>query len=514
MTNYNQGNYDLYQNKKGNLLFPVAFFWGVVAVSILGFVWYDATLYETRSRYFLLPWCFLTGIAVSAPSLYLLYKKRFNPFNPLVYAAWIYFFPAFFVGGLILASGLSEPYYLTFVRDERSDLPLTLIYVILGYLGLAAGYFLPLGKSIGWKIGNRFPEWNWTPNQVLMPGLILLAVGFFNTGLAFVYGLLGYQKVAETGIYDGLLYLTTLWGIEASFILWLVIFRTKQLNFNHYIVIGLLLVTALSKSAFQGNRGSLIFFFVLIACAFVFSGKKILLRHKVYAAAFVFFALIVGMIYGTTFRSVKQTEEQVSIDVYAGSVLETFEKVSEQDIPTTITNGFSALATRLESVSPVAVVVSNYEILKPYEESYGLDNNIWKDSVTFFIPRVIWHDKPVASEARTYGDLYFNYAENSFVVTPMGDLLRNFGPLGVPLGMIVLGFLIRIMYASLIEDRDFSFWRITLFYMLLTHLSYEGFYGSIVPFLVKVGFISVVGIVFIRFCIHNSKRNPISIFQS
>jgi hypothetical protein len=96
----------------------------------------------------------------------------------------------------------------------------------------------------------------------------------------------------------------------------------------------------------------------------------------------------------------------------------------------------------------------------------------------------------------------------------MGDLLRNFGPIGVPIGMIVLGFLIRIVYASLIEGQEFSFWRITLFYMILSHLSYEGFYGSIVPFLMKVGFISVVGIIFMRFFIHNSKRNPISLFRT
>lgn len=514
MAEYKLDNLNLYPDKKLNLLYPIAFFWGVVVLSILGFVWYEATLYETRSRYFLLPWCFLTGIAVSIPSLYLLYKKQFNPFNPLVYAAWIYFFPAFFIGGLILASGLSEPYYLTFVRDERSDLPLTLIYVILGYLGLAAGYFLPFGKSIGGKVGKYLPEWNWQPQQVTVPALVLLGIGFFNTGLAFIYGLLGFQRVDETGAYDGLLYLTTLWGIEASFILWLVIFRTKQLNANHYIIIGILLITALSKSAFQGNRGSLIFFFVLIACAFVFSGRRILLRHKVYGAVLICLALIAGMIYGSTFRSIKQTEEQVSIDVYAGSVFETFGKLSDQDIPSILGKGFSSLAERIESVSPLAVVVSNYEILKPYEESYGLDNNIWKDSITFFIPRVIWNDKPVASEARKYGDLYFDYAENSFVVTPMGDLLRNFGPIGVPIGMILLGFLIRIVYASLIEGQEFSFWRITLFYMILSHLSYEGFYGSIVPFLMKVGFISVVGIIFMRFFIHNSRRDPISLFQT
>lgn len=505
MAEYKLNKTNIYQDKKLHLVYPITFFWGVVVVSILGFVWYEATLYDTRNRYFLLPWCFLTGIAIAVPNLYLLYNKKFNAFNPLVFAAWTYFFPAFVVGGLVLASGFSEPYYLTFVQDERTDLPLTLVYVILGYLGLAVGYFIPFGRILGKKIGDYLPEWNWQPNQVTLPALLLLAIGFFNTGLAFIYGILGFQRVDEIGAYDGLLFLTTFWGVEASFILWLVIFRAKTLNANHYIMIGILIISALVKSAFQGNRGSLIFFFILITCAFVFSERKIHLRHKLYGGILVSLALIVGMIYGSTFRTIKQTEEQKNIDVYAGSIVETFEKVSDQDMSDTVGKGFSALAERIESVSPLAVVVSNYEILKPYEESYGLDNNIWKDSITFFIPRIIWNDKPVASEARTYGDLYFDYGETSFVITPMGDLLRNFGPIGVPLGMILLGFLIRAIYASLIENRGFSFWRITLFYMLLTNLSYEGFYGSIVPYLMKVGFISVVGIVFMWFFIRNSK---------
>lgn len=507
MAQNNLENFKVYEEKNLNLAYPIAFLWGVVIVSILGFLWYDAILYDSKYRYFLLPWCFLTGVIVLAPSLYLIYKKRFNPFDPLVYAAWIYFFPAFVIGGLVLSAGLSEPYYLNFIQDERFDLPLTMVYIILGYLGLTIGYFLPFGKKIGKKVGDWLPAWDWQPNQVLIPGVLLLIVGYFNTALAFIYGILGFQRVGEAGIYDGLLYLTTLWGIEASFILWLAIFRTKQINFNHYVIIGLILFTTLTKSAYQGNRGSLIFYFVMLACAFVFSGRKIQLKHKIFGSILLCFALLAGMIYGTTFRAVKQSDEQVSIDVYTGTVVETIGKLSDQDLEANLARGFKALAIRIDSVSPLAVVISNYEKLQPYEESYGLDNNIWKDTATFFIPRIIWHDKPVASEAFKYGDLYFDYGENSFVVTPMGDLLRNFGPIGVPLGMILLGFIIRFIYASLIEGRGFSFWRITLFYMLLVHLSYEGFYGSIVPFLVKVGFISVVGILLIKFFVHNSRRN-------
>ena len=156
--------------------------------------------------------------------------------------------------------------------------------------------------------------------------------------------------------------------------------------------------------------------------------------------------------------------------------------------------GFSSLAERVDILTTFAVVVANHEQLKPYEEAYGLDNNIWVDSTTFFIPRVVWRDKPSASDPRKYSDLYFNYGENSFAITAVGDLLRNFGVPGVLIGMFVLGFLLRIIYRSLVEDQAFSFWRLTLYFMLMVSLSYEGFYGTIIPNFFKYGVIAILGV--------------------
>jgi hypothetical protein len=264
------------------------------------------------------------------------------------------------------------------------------------------------------------------------------------------------------------------------------------------VIIGILIGTSLTKSAFQGNRGSLVQLLIMITFAFVFSGRKLTTRHYIIGSVLVVFALVGGMIYGTTFRSVKQTQEQIGMEEYAGMVGTAFDKLADQDIGTTLVDGMGALAERLDSVSAVAVVVSNYEALAPYEEVWGINDNIYVDTVTFFVPRVIWPDKPVSIEPRKYADLYFNFSENSFTMTPMADLLRNFGPIGVPLGMILLGFLIRLIYAALVEDQDFSYWRSTLFYMLLTSISYEGTYGLILPLLVKIGLTAILGIIIVR----------------
>lgn len=136
------------QNRDSALLLPVIV---IAVITLLGgfsliFVSDDAS--NPFKQLFLMPWVILLGIVIAAPSFYLYYKGRFDFFHPLVFAAWSYFVPAFFVGGLILAAGLSQPYFLSFVEDEKYNLPLTIVYVILGYGGLSIGFFFRSEKKL------------------------------------------------------------------------------------------------------------------------------------------------------------------------------------------------------------------------------------------------------------------------------------------------------------------------------------------------------------------------------
>lgn len=496
-------------DRRSGLILPIAVVWGALILAVFSFLIYETGFNSSATKYYLLPWTFLTGIVLAAPAVYLYVRKQFSLFHPLVFASWSYFFPAFFIGGLILSSGISQPYFLAFIQDEQTDLPMTLVYVMLGYLGLSLGFFLPVGRRIGEMISNRLPLLEWSPESTIRPALLLLGLGLANTVFAFSVGLLGFQRVEEIGAFDGVIFLLTFFWIQATFLLWLCIFRIERLGFNHYLLIALLLSISFAKSAFQGNRGSLIQLFILVTFAFVMSGKKILFKHKVWGGVLLAAALLVGMIYGTTFRTIKTNEDRISMDQYASNVLDTFGKISDQDIAANLERGFLALAERLESVSQLAVVVSNYESLANYEAGYGLDNNIWKDSLAFLVPRFLWPEKPVATDPYKYGDLYFDYGENAFTLTPMGDLLRNFGPIGVPVGMIFLGFLIRILYSALVENQAFSFWKVTLYYMLLTGISYEGSFGLIIPYDIKIGLVSLLGLGIVWFFVGKLERRDV-----
>ncbi|HEX8636538.1 MAG TPA: hypothetical protein VF692_00635 [Pyrinomonadaceae bacterium] len=488
---------------------PILILWGFVIAAGIGILLFNSEEFYQAKQFYLIPWVFLTGIVLAAPSAYLWYRKIFHFYHPLAYAAFIYFIPAFFVGGLILSLGISDPYYFFFIQDPRNNLPLTMIVVMLGYSGLSVGFFLPFGKKIGDALGKVLPKWTWETENLFFPGYILLFIGMFNTVLGYISGVVGYQKLQEIGSFDGIIFLMTLIWLQASLLLWLAIFRRNKLDSIAVITAALLIFTSLIKAFYAGNRGGMFAIVLTVMMAYLLAGRRISLKQGVAGFFISIFCIIGGMVYGTTFRNIKESETRIGMEKYTEHIFETLEVVSTRNSDSILQQGFYSLAERLDAVSPLAVVVSNYEDLAPYEESYGLDNNIWKDMATFFVPRVIWRDKPLASEPRKYGELYFNYGENSFTITPMGDLLRNFGIVGVPLGMMFLGFLLRILYQSLIENQVFSYWRTTIYFMLLTAISYESFFGGIIPYLSKVAVIAVVGIVIVHFFIKKNRLKTI-----
>ena len=506
MQNIGNRHFSLKAPKETNLLFPVLLIWGVGILGALLYFLYTDDTQSARGYLFLLPWCFLTGVVLLAPSAYLYYKKQFNPFHPLVFPVWSFFFPGFVGGGLILALEIVHPWYFSYIQDERYSLPLTLVYVAIAYASLTLGFYLPWGRNFGTKISNFIPKFNWKAQDVVKPGLFLLALGFFNSIIGFAFGLLGYQKVEQIGAFDGLVYFFTLFWYLASFILWLCIFRMEKLTIIEYLTIAILIVSSFARSTLEGNRSGLLHVFFLVAFAFIFSQRKITVTHKISGVVLIVAVILFGMIYGTTFRSIRLSNEKVDIEEYVGTVAQSFEQIGNQDSASVLYYGFESLAERIESVSSLAVLVSNYETLAPYEESYGLDNNIWKDSINFFIPRFLYTEKQIATDTFSYGDLYFNFSNNSFAMTPMGDLLRNFGPIGIPVGMILIGLLLRTIYAALIENQKFSVWRIAMFYMLLTSINYEGSFGLLLPYMIRVGFVAMVGIGILWFFLGSGRQ--------
>ena len=229
--------------KRRGMLAPALILWAIVVIAFLGVAWVSTDISELYPNFYILPWVLLTGIVILAPSIYLWYRGRFDLFHPLVFAAWIYLFPAFVIGGIIVAFGWVEWYFLSFIEDPHYTLPLTLVYISVGFLGLTAGFFLPIGKWTSDIISPRLPAaWNWRPEQLWIGGIILLFLGIGINILGFLQGVLGFQRNIDIGMFDGLLYYLVIFLTMGTIVLWISIFSVEKRTGIFYIVLALLLL--------------------------------------------------------------------------------------------------------------------------------------------------------------------------------------------------------------------------------------------------------------------------------
>ena len=434
------------------------------------------------------------------------FRGRFDFFNPLTFAAWSYVFPAFVGGGLIIAFGAVNPYFMTFIDDPEYNLPLSLVYVAVGFLGLWLGYSLPVGRYIAEKIERRAPDWQWSSSDIWLPGTVLLLAGIAVNLIGFVQGIMGFQRITEIGVFDSaLFFLLTMVGI-GYIALWFGIFTAERRTGAFYLILAVVIAFIPIRLALLASRAGLFISVIPIAMAFGYSGRKLRPRMALVFGSLVVVAVFIGAVYGTAFRNIKGSEAKVNAGDYVGLVADTVDYIATQNTLSLAGDSLQALADRIDNLSSLAVVVANYEKLAPYEASYGLQNNIMNDAMTSLVPRFVWADKPGTSDARAYSDLYFNYGENSFAITPFGDLLRNFGPIGVPLGMILLGVYLRLIYRLLIETPSPAIWKKVAYYPLLTAISYEGFYATILPGVIRTIFVVVLSLLVCRFLIRSRTR--------
>src|ERR1044072_4565019 len=152
--------------RSGLIMFALICF-GLAGAAALLFALLDGGIDFSIGNLYLWPWILLVLLIISIPPGYLALRRRFDLFHPLVFASWSYFFPAFFLGSIFLATGISEPSFVHLIPDQRYYLPLTLIYVALGYFGLTAGFALPWGKTLGGVLSRRGPAWHWHAADVL-----------------------------------------------------------------------------------------------------------------------------------------------------------------------------------------------------------------------------------------------------------------------------------------------------------------------------------------------------------
>ena len=441
---------------------------------------------------YLMPSILLVLIVVLTPMAILSLRGQFTLLHPVVYAGWSYFLPVFVVGSTSLVTGVSEPFYLPLIANLQRDLPNTLFIVALGFASLSLGFALPVGRKAGNFVAARIPRWNWPFDKLVGPSLLMILVGEAARFRALTLGSTGYQMAETASLTGNLMTSFAAFSNLAMFSLWFALFQIPKWHLKHFAVAALMLLLAGYWVLVSGSKGQMFWAAMLVFMALMMSRKKISWRTGIMMLVVPLTVLLVGFTYGMTFRTLKGNETVVSPGEYFDLALRTVGEMRDKGIVQNTGAAADLILLRLETTSQVAVIVSNYERLRPLEAGYGLDNNIWTYTWTAFIPRFIWPDKPLISDARAVAALYYDFPSNSFAITPMADLLRNYGLPGIALGMGLLGVGLAVIYYALYTTSVMSTWRAAAYYSFLIGISYESFYGTILPGFIRTAF--VVGV--------------------
>lgn len=460
-------------------------------------VWLVLESFTGELDFFLLPWMFLVAVTTLVPMLYLHLKRRFVFYHPLVYGAVLGIFPGFVIGPIAITAGAYDTYSYSLISDPKFYLPLTLVYVAIGFASLAVGFALPIGRQLGRRLFDKFPTWDWSFEQIRIPAIALMAVGQVGLLTGVRVGSLGYNMPEEVSVWGFTLVALSNLGNFAQLVLWFTVFRARRLTPAHWLFILLLIGVATVEVLMSGSKGGLFWKTVFIFTTYLLAGRRVSLPRVILIGLIVGPLVLAGVSYGNAFRTLKGSERVIDLTDYLNLVIDTTRMVLASDWGETFSKGMEAFFRRTEITTHFSVIVANYERLVPLEEEYGIANNIAVNVLTAFIPRFVWPDKPIISNARGLAALYFGNPYSSYATTPFGDLLRNFGPIGIPVGMAILGIVLAAIY-QLVAQQPTTTWRAGLYYALLTCVSYEGFYGSVFPAMIRAAFVVLVGGMFLR----------------
>ncbi len=502
----------------------------MLAAGLLGLA---ATVYPSS-----LVWASLTAAVVLAPLVLLHARGALDPYSPLAFVAWFYAIPGFVVGGALVAFGFTPAWLLALIPNPAVTFVRTQQYLALGLAAFGGAFVLPWPAHAGQWLRARLPRAEWSPRDVLAPGLILLLLGVAMALYIFRLGIIGYQQVSF-GRFTAASYYFSLTFMFGVVLLWSVVFRTA----SRWVVLGLvplLLLTIPLNTVLAGNRGTPLAHVVAIGLAFAFSGRTVRARHIVLFGVMYVVSIGAGMLFGSTFRDTKvlqaiaappskpapasslarpapaaaatasapvavaspppaPTKQAAGIGETNVTLTEQGQLASKAAVVITQRGArqniefiVRRVAERLEHVYMAAVIVGNYERLRPEEERLGVANNIWLWTVTGFIPRALWPGKPIVGDARVFASIYLGTDQTSPASSPMVDLLRNFGVVGILAGMALLGAVTRVVHVALVAGRVPPLWCVVVYYAVLSRLSFEGSYGLLLPDTMRVAFVAVI----------------------
>ena len=325
--------------------------------------------------------------------------------------------------------------------------------VILGNIALWVGYVLPFLKPVGERLHVFFKDW---ANKVISISEFRIWLLFF-IGLAARFyiqsnNLGGYFSYDANERIGALAYIQYIWLIENLTILSLVVYFCEQLQKGrkaNWFGFLLMLLLELATVFLGGFKGAVIFRIIYLAIAYAYIREEF--PWKLAAAGLMILILIMPV------NLMMRTE-------YSSG----YSEIESGRISTIVSGSFSALGSVISDETEYSFVstperfirqsaqLQDFSMAVQFVDRTGFSMNGAELLNIFFsfIPRAIWPSKPIVSLGGWFNtEVYGGGPNNAAAITVPGDFYLNFGWLGVPIGMLLYGALLRVITVGLLETK-------------------------------------------------------------
>lgn len=338
---------------------------------------------------------------------------------------------------MLLLPHLANYVYSFPVTGAKTYISYALFLFDLGFLSFVLGYYWPGAKNVA----RMLPTLPWVNETrgFYGKGLAIYGIGLGAFVLLWVMGsALRFQWIEErrlTAAYNLLVLLSRL-KLVGLYLVWVrALKRKKTLHLLPYII----LIVELFSGVTTGSKQSIFQVIIALLFAYSYSNKKVTTRAIGLFGLFllVFFPLV------QTYRNVYKEEFGFRPDprlselvTLTDDVSQTF--ISQSSTSDTIVQVFNR-ANQLDYLAVITHRVPRY---------IGYTNTLWPAIITAFIPRFLWHEKTVLVLGRFMVSVILGSPSSTNApVTNIGELYLNFGVIGVPIGMFILGILYQVIYA-------------------------------------------------------------------
>lgn len=357
-----------------------------------------------------------------------------------------------------------------------------LVFTLIGMACLLGGYYAPLGTSV---IADHTPRIKAVlPERLVRAALVLIAIGLGCRMWVYSAGYYTRFLSAERAAPSGYLMAIDFgaWASYYGFVLAVATAaRWEAGRFFPWFVWTVLAPLTFGLAFLGGAKLDVIWLIAGILLTRHYLGRSVRTWH-VGAAAVILILVVFPLV--NSYRTLAGSNLDLSPHQAATGVPGA---VAEQTAGDFVEDAWRSAMARVPGVDALALVIKYTPELTPFQHG----KTIVIAPLIAFIPTAIWPGKydfinSVVSGV-DFGSDYFGIEGNAsgIAITQLGELYLNFGPLGIPLGMFVIGLLCRFAYQWFRLNGRTPLGLLVYVFVYVHLIFIEGWFGSTYSNLLK-----------------------------